>query len=234
MGRVLVVLLLVLLWASTAEAQFICPTARTSPHDTLSEWTQSRPAFNVSFIDSNYATCFKKISNAAGGEEFAPIYSDMQAFNSDGTKLLLKDGQILNVNSWTLYKTWPYNANGARWSPVDPNVIFYIVPSGPPAFKSRNIVTDVETTHRTFPEYTLLNINRSWHEMSADGRFVALFGFKGTVDDDDNADIFAYDVIANRKGTVRIAEPVPATCGGRHVTIRQVGGSQLWRRCRFS
>lgn len=214
MGRVIVGLLL-LLWASTAQAQFICPTARTSPNDTLPEWTQNRPAFNVSFIDSNYATCFKKITDTSSGGQLVPLYSQLQAFNADQTKLLLKNGQILNVNSWTLFKTFPHTANAMRWSPVDPNVIFYIDNSVDfqPKLKSRNIETDVETTHRTFTEYYELNDLEGHEEMSNDGRFIALQGYLDSGQTNANSHLFVYDVVNDRKGTTRNGASTDG-CGG--------------------
>jgi hypothetical protein len=209
MGRVLVGLLW-LLFASAAEAQFICPTARTSPNDTLPEWTQSKPAQFSAFIDSNYATCFKRLTAATEGQHRVPLYSQLQAFNADGTKLLLASGQILNVNSWDLYKTFPHTANAMRWSPTDPNIIFYLAGN---ALKTRNIVTDAEVTLRTFSEYHALNNLEGHEEMSNDGRFIALQGYLDAGHTNANSHLFVYDVINNRKGTTRNGASTDG-CGG--------------------
>ena len=75
-------------------------------------------------VDPLYGTCLRRISDvtALGYDHPVPMYSQLQAWNADQSKIILVSGDILNAD-YTFYKR-VYVGN-FRWSPIYPNIGYY-------------------------------------------------------------------------------------------------------------
>jgi hypothetical protein len=162
-----------------------------------------------------FGTTIARIANPAdfGGNQLRPEYSQLQAWNADGSLLLLNSGFILDTKSYTLahrvdYR-WPGFGHALRWSPVDPRKLYFIggeidgcksaglyeynLGAGTPMTGTPKLV-------KCFAEYQSLFKDQSFEEMSDDGRIIALLGKKpatnkwGYV-----AEAFAFDVVSGIK-----------------------------------
>jgi hypothetical protein len=180
--------LLTLLVTAHAHAQFLCPTAKTNPDESLSRWLRPKPAVQVAFNDSVYKTCFRRITDdnalPTNGETHnsVPVSSQIQAWNADQTKLFLASGYIVESPSWVVYKYLPLLGTvNFRWSPTDPNVGYFA--SGSEFFRidvTSGPIGEVIPL-RTFSEYAAgLEVVNERADLSNDGRLVVLEGYRHT------------------------------------------------------
>jgi hypothetical protein len=163
------------------------------------------------------------------------------------TYLLVNSGTILDAKTYKVVHTvdfkWPAWGEALRWSPSDPNVLYYtggltagktdpdgiscgsgqarlmryrLLPGAPISAK-RELV-------RCFSEYTELDKNASYEELSTDGRYIGLVGRppNGTYD------IFIYDVPNNIKHTplnsTDSLEWVAPSPSGKYAIVNWAGG----------
>jgi hypothetical protein len=196
------------LWsiASVASGQSLCPTLKLdNTTEIIPEAVRPRPALFASFLDSAYATCFQRITEdplTPGVGRPTPIHAALQAWNADQTRILLASGDVLRSPSWAHETTLPpaVAAGAPRWSPIDRDRLLYMEGN---ALKAYDLFAGTSLTLHTFGEYTALDASSAYHDVSRDGRFLVLHGWRGGVGDMAQSDIFIYDLAIDRKGTVR-------------------------------
>jgi len=119
-------------------------------------------------------------ADALGQAITVPTYSNLQAWNADGTYVLVTRDSgyyVLNASTWAVYRSITSAYVSARWSPTDPNLIYYIEDDSN-IFGVYDISDNSYDTLHTFTEYTTLNKDMSCQELSRDGNYVALVGTK--------------------------------------------------------
>ena len=139
-----------------------------------------KPALYATFVDTLYGTCFRRISDEASHpsptHNPVPIYSQLQAWNSDQSLILLATGDLLRSPSYTYYKRLALGGANFRWSPIYPNYGYY---SRSNRFERMDVNTDQITILHTFTEYPGgLEIGNEFEDMSSDGRCVVLEGYR--------------------------------------------------------
>jgi hypothetical protein len=193
------------------------------------------PPDGAAFTDPAFGTPSLRLQNAR------PEYSQLQAWNADMSLLLVNGGQILDASTFERVHTidfrWPAWGSGLRWSPVDPNVLYYVggllqgsdpdgvaCPTNQARLMRYRLVRGATVSAqrelvRCFPEYQEFNGNASYEELSDDGRYVALVAFRA----DGKTDIFSYDLVADAKGTVATFDLDPDWAGmspsGQYVVV---------------
>ncbi len=113
----------------------------------------ARPGYKQSITDPVFGTKVTRISDSSmggsPGGSWESLYSKVQAWNSDMTKIMIGSGTfIIDATTYNMIKNqgWRYEA---KWSTVDPNTMFYI--SGN-QFRKLNVQTGADVVLRTFPE----------------------------------------------------------------------------------
>lgn len=167
----------------------------------------AKPNLFSTYLDPVFGACVQRVTDfpTLGSDVTVPTYSQLSAWNANGTKILLSGLQILNADTYALDHQAP-GMSGARWSPADPNSIYST--SGN-SFRRYDIRTRQLTTARQFSEYSALERDVSYEEMSDNGRFVALQGELSN----GGSEIFVYDVQNNVKSSTISGKP-PGSCGG--------------------
>jgi hypothetical protein len=177
--------------------------------------TLALPSAGTVFQDPAFGSTIQRIANPLefGSNQMRPEYSQLQAWNSDGSLILLNSGLILDAKSYTLahkidYR-WPAHGEALRWSPTNPRRLYYIggglggcATSGLYEYNldGSSTLTGSPKLVRCFPEYESLYKDQSWEEISDDGRIIALVGKKaasnkwGYVNE-----AFAYDIVGGTK-----------------------------------
>jgi len=173
-----------------------------------------KPALYATFVDTLYGTCFRRISDEASHPSStynpAPIYSQLQAWNSDQSLILLATGDLLRSPSYTYYKRLALGGANFRWSPIYPNFGYY---SRSNRFERYDVNTDVITTMHTFTEYPGgLEIGNEFEDMSSDGHCVVLEGYR----------------TATQKDTVQVTG-ISMTCGSKTISGANKFGEILVR-----
>lgn len=226
-------------------------SSTTSSSAVLTEPTTAKPGLLVQYTDPKLGGCIRRVTDRAtiGADESVPIYSQLQAWNADRSRLLIVGGKILDAITYQLVHTidfgWPATGEDIRWSPTNPNVLYYtgglgaggadpdgiacglnqarlmryrLIP-GSPLTAKRELV-------RCFSEYTSFEKDPSYEELSDDGRYVALLGIRAS----GTKEVVTYDVIANTKGSVLT---IPSTAGvdwtamspsGKYVLVQFTNG----------
>jgi hypothetical protein len=228
----------------------------TDPSRIVQPPSMPLPAAGTSFTDPIFGTSIKRIANPAdfGSNELRPEYSQLQAWNADGSLLLVNAGLILETKGYTLAHKidygWPASGQALRWSPVDPNKLYYIGGDFGGCGKAGlyeyrltpgNPMAGTPVLVKCFPEYQRLLKDQSWEEMSEDGRIIALVGTKAA----DNkwgyvAEVFAFDVVSGTKyrplelpvdptwGPV-VGDRAAASPSGKYVLVQFSGGTGRMR-----
>jgi hypothetical protein len=189
--------------ASHAVAQTCSPTQTSQTAILPQPPLTPKPALYATFVDTLYGTCFRRISDdvmwPSSTHNPVPIYSQLQAWNADQTLILLATGDLLRSPSYAYYKRLPLGGANFRWSPIYPNYGYY---SRANRFERMDVTTDAITTLHTFTEYPAgLEIGNEFEDISSDGRFVVLEGYR----------------TATQKDTVQVSG-VSMTAGSRTVT----------------
>jgi hypothetical protein len=237
---------LMVLWITSAEAQvtpgatnpmpYLYPPTRTDTSTVLYEMVKSKPALNTAFVDSTFSTQFMRISSDTTLLDDAgrvPIYSQLQAWNADQTKLILSDGTILNSPSYSYYRRELLPGN-FRWSPIYPDTAYYSDNSQAiPRFMIYNVRTAASTVAKSFPEYRKLEISKEWEDLDESGRFVVLMGYRhGTPSGhfpcsagDCNAGTYDNDTIQVRAGLIAGVNNWLPTDGNGQTDSLEVGAA---------
>ena len=183
----------------------------------------SRPAFRQEYKDPTFGACVTRVTDVAQhGADGVHDYSELQAWNADQSKILLQNGKIIDAGTSAVVRDvdfgYPEGGSGLRWSPTDPNVLYYVgqkVSSGTswvtncPATAARLVKYTLPAGTRElvgcFPEYVRFDKNRSFQSLSMDGRFIALVGSprNGAACEGSTAcEVFLYDLVNKAKAAL--------------------------------
>jgi hypothetical protein len=162
-------------WNSVAWSSALGSSCPSSPSfvtttGVLTESTlPARPALGASVSDPTFGNCVTRVSDATAlsYDHAAPTYSKLQAFNSDGTKILLAGGFVIDASTNALLRTIT-GADDPRWSPIDPDVIYYTTSN---QLKSVSASTGTVTTVHTFTGYSGFYQSEAFEEFSVNGRW---------------------------------------------------------------
>ncbi|MEO9893241.1 hypothetical protein [Aurantibacter sp.] len=95
----------------------------------------AKPGYLQTIIDPSFGTTIRRISNAANGQVIKPMYSTIQAWNSDETYMILYDQgngvhQLLNGMDYTFIRNLddisPDDLEQIFWDFNNPDIFFYI------------------------------------------------------------------------------------------------------------
>src|SRR5712671_1326952 len=176
----------------------------TSIYVPLNYYTMLPPAAGGSYVDSNFGTSIKRLSNAmstksslASGNltQITNEYSTMSPFNNDNTFLIIQHDSYFGLydGTGTYLRDLPFPINAGaepRWSRTDPNILYFI--SGD-QLKQFNVATAVMSVVHTFSEYSSIS-GKGESDISVDGNHFALVG--------DSQSIFIYEISTDRKSAV--------------------------------
>lgn len=198
------------------------------PPDTVYNGPQSvptvaRPGYKQSFIDPVFGTKVTRITdNSMGGSEWnwQVTYSKTPVWNSDMSKLMLGYGAfILDATTYNVIRSMGLH-DEARWSTVDPNIIFYINGDGNNGnqFRKLNVTTGVDTLIRTFPQN--IQIGPGEGNLSIGDRWVVLThgGTSATLYDIQNDVVVATRNIAN-DGAVVAVDWISMSQSGNYIVV---------------
>lgn len=211
----------------------------------------SKPVLGVTYNDPVFGSCIKRVT-----ENARHTYSQLQAWNADQSLILLSNNQILDARTVQLAHTiqfnWPASGSAPRWSPTDPNVLYYFgtIQSNSidkDGFSCQNhdrlikyrlhrggsTITGTREMLQCFSEYKSIDYHAGWKELSADGRYL---GMVGALPDGGGKQVFAYDVINRQKGVIMDIAPSPkvkidwvsVSPSGNYILV-QYASSGYWR-----
>lgn len=152
MMRLGILIVLGLLWAMPVWAAPVYPP-NVAWSGTVSQPPLARPAYRQTVVDPVFGSNITRIS----GDEMNPTnplylqhnYSKDQPWNADMTLIKLAGAvYILNANDYTVFRQWNFH-NDARWSTVDPNILFYTTGS---QFRKVNVRTLTDTLVHNFSQ----------------------------------------------------------------------------------
>ncbi len=175
------------------------------------------------FLDPDFNTTLKRMGDAEPGTFFRHEYSQLQAFNSDATLVLLytrggDEQSVLNVTTLQKIYTLNFEGNSIRWNPARFDELIHFdsndIGSGNVrvVLQKTNIRTGITTDIHTFPkEYQTVAASLSQEELSRDGKWITMF-LRRT---DGGADFLAYDLVNQRLGAVlKQSENFGGRCSG--------------------
>ena len=122
----------------------------------------AKPGYLETIVDPSFGTTIRRISNAADGTFIVPVYSTIQAWNTDESLMILYDGsvgthQLLDGTDYTFIRYLddisPDDLEQLFWDHEDPDVLFYLE-SGSDDFISYNIISQVKTILANLDEVT--------------------------------------------------------------------------------
>lgn len=141
-----------------------------------------KPQVSVLFNDPKFNSQVQRITDAKnqGLAGLFPDYSKRQAWNSDGSLLMLRSGGgevlIYNTANFQFIKTLPSNFTGLQdvfWHPFDPETIYFFADN---TFNAVNPLTEQTMLLHTFPGYIYIT-TRAEGNLSYNGSLVALAGY---------------------------------------------------------
>lgn len=167
---------------------------------TLSElFLATRLTFNTVYRDPIFGSCIKRVTDRTqrASDAVGHIYSQLQAWNSDEKLILMNNNEIIDAHSLELAHTidFKYPAYGRVpvWSPVNPNVLYYIdgiSPSNaldPDGFicpanrltkytlsKSGTGYIGTRDMLHCFSEYASIDHQAGWQDLSENGRYIPM------------------------------------------------------------
>jgi len=237
-------LLLLLLLPSIAQAQWICPPAqRDNPDSVFAEHFASKPAVGVTYYDSVYTTCFKRITDwsmrgrAPNAFNMVPTYSQLQAWNRNQSLIWLASEDLLRSPSYTFWKHLAMGGAKLIWDPANDSTIYYTQSihnqtgktwQHRDAFMKINVYTEVRDTVRVFPEYPGgLEADNAQEDLCEDGSKVVLEGYtnlKGFGGPPESSEVFVLYVTGTiHKGTVRSGNSTTGCTGLADMEISPSG-----------
>jgi uncharacterized repeat protein (TIGR01451 family) len=154
----------------------------------------------------------RRVSNLSerGGLE-VPTYSQLQAFNADSTLMLLTSSEgyrIRRVSDFSEVQVFQgFNRQVPRWHPTRSNILVHFDEDwdADVTLQETDVLTNQTTALYTFPDYKAIDSNRSFDELSRDGRWLAGYAIRN----DNRREIFTFD-LANRRVGLRL--PLDQLC----------------------
>ncbi len=173
----------------------------TDPYRAVARSSFPLPAFNVSVTEPDFGTTLRRIGNATSGNIDRHIYSQLQAFNSDSSLMMVYQGPngnadtvIKNVLTGQNVRTLPSDINSPRWNPANGDEVIFFDDNADTVLRIQkmNIRTGTRSTVATLAGYQRVSPAVSFEELSRDGRWLALVA--------DNDNFVAYNIAENRFG----------------------------------
>jgi len=173
----------------------------TDPNAVLPVPAFDRPPAAISYTEPVFKTRIRRVSNLSekGGLEVS-TYSQLQAFNADSTLMLLtsSDGyRIRRVSDLSEVQVFQgFNRQVLRWHPKRPTILVHFDEDwdADVTLQETDVITNQTTDLFTFPDYQAIDSNRSFDELSRDGRWLAGYALRK----DNRREIFTFDLV-NRK-----------------------------------
>ncbi|MEW6367520.1 MAG: IPT/TIG domain-containing protein [Acidobacteriota bacterium] len=197
----LMLTLAVAMLATTArsEEQETSSGGISDPHLVLVPPARPLPPAGSAFVEPVFGTTLRRVSNLSdsGGFE-TQIYSQLQAFSSDGAYLLTTGSQGYQVRRMSDLAVVSgldlQDINVPRWHPARPHVLIHFDTNGDDDLSLQFTDVDAKTTRdvAVLPGYAGIFGNQSFDEVSRDGRWVAGLARRSS---DSEPVIFAYDMI---------------------------------------
>ncbi len=173
MTRLVLSLILVCVSATPLCAQFV------THHASVFQSLVAQPAKGAAIDDPHFGARITRLTNARadGAPGYMPQYAKRQAWNADGSLLLLfsGDGRTLlhdGVSGSFVREIEGPGGEDVFWHPADPRRIIYAEDN---RLSMYDVTTDVVTTLRAFPQYSWIN-TRGEGNLSADGNLYAFAG----------------------------------------------------------
>ncbi len=134
-------------FSQAAGGNTTCGSSVTSAALTITESVTPRPNLLSQYTDPKLGACVTRVTDNVLLNVYNPVieYSQLQAWNSDQSKILLTSGHILYANNYSVYSITP-SISAPRWSHTDPNIIYST--SGN-SFEKYNIATNTFTCEPT-------------------------------------------------------------------------------------
>ena len=175
----------------------------TDPNAVLPVPPLSRPPTGTPYIEPVFGTHLRRVSNLSekGGLE-APTYSQLQAFNADSTLMLLTSSEgyrIRRVSDLSEVQVFQgFNRQVPRWHPTRSNILVHFDEDWDTdvTLQETDVITNQTTDLYTFPDYVAIDSNRSFDELSRDGRWLAGYAVRR----DNRREIFTFDLVNRRVG----------------------------------
>jgi hypothetical protein len=215
----------------------------TDPTKVLPEPSYPLPKLLDPYLDPTFNTeVVRAVSaKAEGASRMGPEYSQLQAWNSNQSLMLLGGQYIVDSSTYDVVHRisigWPAWGEGIRWSPTEPDSLYYTGGdqsgcSGAVFMRYRlqqgSSITARKELVGCFPEYDEIDGDASYEELSNNGRFVGLVGVRP----DGSREIFAYDIKNKVKRKAMVAprdlDWVAVSPSGKYMLVLWAGGGP-WR-----
>lgn len=180
-----------------------------------------RPPAGSAYTDPVFGTRVRRVSGlsaractAQGCPFEAPTYSQLQAFNADGTLMLLtsSDGyRIRRLSDLKEVRVFQgFRRQAPRWHPTRPHLLVHFDQDDDAdvTLQQTHVITNKTTDLYTFRNYTALVRDPSFDELSRDGRWLAGLALRR----DGRPEVFAFDLARRRVG---LALPLDRLCGSQ-------------------
>lgn len=175
----------------------------TDPNAVLPVPPLARPAVGTPYSEPVFGTRLRRVSDLSerGGFE-VPTYSQLQAFNADSTLMLLtsSDGyRVRRVSDLSEVQVFQgYNRQVPRWHPTRPNILVHFDEDwdADVTLQETDVLTNRTESLYTFPDYRAIDGNRSFDELSRDGRWLAGYAIRR----DGRQELFTFDLLNRRVG----------------------------------
>ena len=175
----------------------------TDPNAVLPVPAFSRPPAGIPYTEPVFKTHMRRVSNLSekGGLE-VPTYSQLQAFNADSTLMLLTSSEgyrIRRVSDFSEVQVFQgFNRQVPRWHPTRSNILVHFDEDwdADVTLQETDVLTNQTTDLYTFPDYKAIDSNRSFDELSRDGRWLAGYAIRN----DNRREIFTFDLVNRRVG----------------------------------
>ena len=192
------------------------------------------PALGEAYREPGFGTTVTRVTGSAPGLGTAPEYPKVQAFNANGSRLLLRqtDGTWVLHDGRTLRRIGPANLPGGeiepRWSPRAPDRLTYLRGD---AVWSRSIRSGTERRIGRFPKAGRLSSGGE-QDVSLDGRFIALHGPKESAGGLEQARAFVVDLSTGRRGPFHLLRAPTAGESLDYVSVTPDGSRVvvMWSR----
>lgn len=168
------------------------------------------PPGGTVYAEVEFATRVVRVTESSAGVGTAPEYAKAQAFNANGSRLLLRqtDGTWVLHDGRSLRRIGPASLPGGeiepRWSPSDPERLTYLRGDSVWSWSLRT------GRSRLIARFAGVGLLRSGgeQEVSLDGRLFAVHGPASTVDGRfEQAQVFVVDLVTGRRGPTHVLRP---------------------------
>ncbi|MBS3116074.1 hypothetical protein J4421_00605 [Candidatus Woesearchaeota archaeon] len=165
----------------------------------------SLPLAGKTFTDPAFGTKLRRLTDAVNGNRDRHVYSQLQAFNKDNSRILMDNSQnylVREVDSLKISYAFDTLIYAPRWNPLNKEEIIYFTDLATEPteveLEKINVFTGIKTKYN-FPinTYRWVSPGRaiSYEEISRDGRWLTLFVQKRS---NDHMVFVLFDLINNK------------------------------------